>query len=143
MWSTHTRWMFLLTYKLDACVKMQSSILVIIASSHSCKLLIGTIQCEQVSVHIVLSLTGLIPDHSYFQVLRDLLLSLQSLQSNKSTITVTTQVDLAICSLFSRFIENILVWFFFSTILVFASYYMIDMQRAISDIEVTLWLRFL
>lgn len=81
---------------------MQSSILVIIASSHSCKLFIGTIQCEQVSVHIVFCLTGLIPDHSYFQLLWDLLLSLQSLKSNKTTVTVTTQDGLAICSLFFK-----------------------------------------
>lgn len=111
--------MFLLTYKLNACVKMQSSILVIIASSHSCKLFIGTIQCEQVSVHIVFCLTGLIPDHSYFQLLRDLLLSLQSLKSNKTTVTVTTQDGLAICSLFSRFIENMLVFFSFNKPVVF------------------------
>lgn len=72
--------MYLLTYKLAACVKMQSSIFVIIASSHSCKLFMETIQCKQVSAHILFSLTALVLDHSDIQLLRDLLLSLQTLK---------------------------------------------------------------
>lgn len=72
--------MYLLTYKLAACVKMQSGIFVIIASSHSCKLFMETIQCKQVSAHILFSLTALVLDHSDIQLLRDLLLSLQTLK---------------------------------------------------------------
>lgn len=71
---------YLLTYKLDACVKMQSGIFVIIASSHGCKLFMESIQCKQVSAHILFSLTALVLDHADIQLLGDLLLSLQTLK---------------------------------------------------------------
>ena len=71
---------YLLTYKLDACVKMQSGIFVIIASSHGGKLFMESIQCKQVRAHILFGLTALILDHADIQLLRGLLLSLQTLK---------------------------------------------------------------
>lgn len=72
--------LYLLTYKLDACVKMQSGIFAIIASSHGCKLFMESIQCKQVSAHILFSLTALVLDHADIQLLGDLLLSWQTLK---------------------------------------------------------------
>lgn len=72
--------MYLLTYKQDASVKMQSGIFVIIASSPCHKLFTVTIQCKQVSAHISFGLTALGLDHSDIQLLRELLLSLPTPQ---------------------------------------------------------------
>ena len=66
---------YLLTYKLDACVKTQSGIFVIIASSLGRKLFMESIQCKQVRAHIGFSLTALVLDHADIELLRDLLLS--------------------------------------------------------------------
>lgn len=71
---------YLLTYKLDACVTMQSGIFVIIASRRSCKLFMGRIQCKQVRAHIPFSLTLLVLDHAGVQLLRELLLSMHILK---------------------------------------------------------------
>lgn len=80
----------LLTYKLDACVKMQSGIFVIIASSHGCKLFMESIQCKQVSAHILFSLTALVLDHADIQLLGDLLLSLQTLKGAPTAVSAAT-----------------------------------------------------
>lgn len=41
-----------------------------------------SIQCKQVSAHILFSLTALVLDHSDIQLLRDLLLSVQTLKGS-------------------------------------------------------------
>lgn len=73
--------MYLLTYKWDASVKMQAGIFAIIASSHCRKLFMETIQCKQASAYILFSSTALDLDHSDIQLLRELLLSLQTLKN--------------------------------------------------------------
>lgn len=61
------------------CQNAIGGIFVIIASRHGCKLLMGCIQCKQVSAHILFSLTALVSDRADIQLLRDLLFSLHTL----------------------------------------------------------------
>ena len=71
---------YLLTYKLDACVKTHSGIFVIIASSLGRKLFMESIQCKQVRAHIGFSLTAQVLDHADIELLGDLILSRQTLK---------------------------------------------------------------
>lgn len=74
---------------------MQSGIFVIIASSHGYKLFMESIQCKQVSAHILFSSTALVLDHADIQLLRDLLLSLQTLKGAQTAVSSTTHSRLA------------------------------------------------
>lgn len=85
--------MYLLTYKQDASVKMQSGIFVIIASSPCHKLFTVTIQCKQVSAHISFGLTALGLDHSDIQLLRELLIIANSPKGRGGNATQTAVIS--------------------------------------------------